>query len=77
MDYGESGSNLYPHPSGGHCSITEKSFAYQPRSAKAANVQYNRNGLLSSYEGADGLKNGTSVQPVTTWWQLPSRANAA
>ena len=36
----------------------EKSFAYQPRSAKQPIVQYNRNGLLSSYEGADGLKTG-------------------
>ncbi len=34
------------------------SFSYQPRSAKTPIVQYNRNGLLRSYEGADGLKTG-------------------
>ena len=36
----------------------EKSFSYQPRSQNKPIVQYNRNGLLSSFEGADGLKTG-------------------
>lgn len=36
----------------------EKTFGYQPRSAKAPIVQNNRNGLLWSYEGTDGLKTG-------------------
>lgn len=36
----------------------QKSFAYQPRSQKQPIVQYNRNGLLGTYEGADGLKTG-------------------
>lgn len=36
----------------------ERSFAYQPRSQKQPIVQYNRNGLLTSFEGADGLKTG-------------------
>lgn len=34
------------------------SFAYQPRSSKSPIVQNNRNGLLHSFEGADGLKTG-------------------
>lgn len=36
----------------------EKSFSYKPRSSKVPIVQNNRNGLLWSYEGADGLKTG-------------------
>lgn len=36
----------------------ERSFSYQPRSQKKPIVQYNRNGLLNSFEGADGLKTG-------------------
>lgn len=34
------------------------SFSYQPRSSRQPIVQTNRNGLLRSYEGADGLKTG-------------------
>lgn len=34
------------------------SFSYQPRSAKTPIVQNNRNGLLRTFEGADGLKTG-------------------
>ena len=34
------------------------SFSYQPRSSSNPIVQSNRNGLLQSYEGADGLKTG-------------------
>lgn len=34
------------------------SFSYQPRSSSTPIVQSNRNGLLRSYEGADGLKTG-------------------
>lgn len=34
------------------------SFSYQPRSSSNPIVQSNRNGLLRSYEGADGLKTG-------------------
>ena len=34
------------------------SFSYQPRSSRTPIVQSNRNGLLRSYEGADGLKTG-------------------
>lgn len=36
----------------------QESFAYQPRSSKTPIVQMNRNGLLRTYEGADGLKTG-------------------
>lgn len=36
----------------------ELSFSYQPRSSRNPIVQYNRNGLLRTYEGADGLKTG-------------------
>ncbi|NLM40610.1 MAG: D-alanyl-D-alanine carboxypeptidase [Firmicutes bacterium] len=36
----------------------ERSFSYQPRSQKQPIVQYNRNGLLGSFDGADGLKTG-------------------
>jgi D-alanyl-D-alanine carboxypeptidase (penicillin-binding protein 5/6) len=34
------------------------SFGYQPRSSSSPIVQSNRNGLLRTYEGADGLKTG-------------------
>jgi D-alanyl-D-alanine carboxypeptidase (penicillin-binding protein 5/6) len=34
------------------------SFSYQPRSSSSPIVQTNRNGLLRSFEGADGLKTG-------------------
>ena len=34
------------------------SFSYQPRSSNTPIVQSNRNGLLRTYEGADGLKTG-------------------
>lgn len=34
------------------------SFSYQPRSSRQPIVQTNRNGLLRTYEGADGLKTG-------------------
>ncbi|HKM17691.1 MAG TPA: D-alanyl-D-alanine carboxypeptidase family protein, partial [Limnochordia bacterium] len=37
---------------------SQLSFAYQPRSSRNPIVQGNRNGLLRSYEGADGLKTG-------------------
>lgn len=36
----------------------QMSFSYQPRSSKQPIVQTNRNGLLRTYEGADGLKTG-------------------
>lgn len=36
----------------------ELSFSYQPRSSRNPIVQYNRNGLLRTFEGADGLKTG-------------------
>lgn len=36
----------------------ELSFGYQPRSSSTPIVQSNRNGLLRTYEGADGLKTG-------------------
>jgi len=36
----------------------EPSFSYQPRSSRTPIVQHNRNGLLRTYEGADGLKTG-------------------
>lgn len=36
----------------------EPFFAYQPRSAKSPIQQSNRNGLLRTFEGADGLKTG-------------------
>lgn len=36
----------------------QTSFSYQPRSSKQPITQPNRNGLLKSYEGADGLKTG-------------------
>ena len=36
----------------------ESSFSYQPRSSRTPIVQTNRNGLLRTYEGADGLKTG-------------------
>ncbi len=36
----------------------KQSFSYQPRSSRQPIVQTNRNGLLRSYEGADGLKTG-------------------
>ncbi|HHY10883.1 MAG TPA: D-alanyl-D-alanine carboxypeptidase [Firmicutes bacterium] len=36
----------------------EPFFAYQPRSAKSPIKQGNRNGLLKTFEGADGLKTG-------------------
>ncbi len=36
----------------------QKSFSYQPRSSKTPIVQSNRNGLLNSFNGADGLKTG-------------------
>ncbi|NMA62092.1 MAG: D-alanyl-D-alanine carboxypeptidase [Firmicutes bacterium] len=36
----------------------QESFSYQPRSSKTPIVQPNRNGLLRSFEGADGLKTG-------------------
>ncbi|NLJ80624.1 MAG: D-alanyl-D-alanine carboxypeptidase [Firmicutes bacterium] len=36
----------------------QPSFAYQPRSAQVPIEQPNRNGLLRSFEGADGLKTG-------------------
>lgn len=36
----------------------ELTFSYQPRSSKTPIVQYNRNGLLRTYEGADGMKTG-------------------
>ena len=36
----------------------EPSFSYHPRSSSQPIVQANRNGLLRSYEGADGLKTG-------------------
>lgn len=35
-----------------------RSFGYQPRSSKQPIIQPNRNGLLLSYDGADGLKTG-------------------
>lgn len=37
---------------------SQLSFSYQPKSSKNPIVQTNRNGLLRSYEGADGLKTG-------------------
>ncbi|HOB08405.1 MAG: D-alanyl-D-alanine carboxypeptidase family protein [Limnochordia bacterium] len=37
---------------------SQLSFSYQPRSSRNPIVQANRNGLLKSYEGADGLKTG-------------------
>lgn len=36
----------------------QTSFSYQPRSSKQPIIQANRNGLLRSYDGADGLKTG-------------------
>ncbi|NLL48944.1 MAG: D-alanyl-D-alanine carboxypeptidase [Firmicutes bacterium] len=36
----------------------QQSFSYQPRSSSNPIVQSNRNGLLRSFEGADGLKTG-------------------
>lgn len=36
----------------------QESFSYKPRSSKTPIVQPNRNGLLRTYEGADGLKTG-------------------
>lgn len=36
----------------------QRSFSYQPRSSSKPIVQTNRNGLLNSYDGADGLKTG-------------------
>lgn len=36
----------------------QPSFSYHPRSSDTPIVQANRNGLLRSYEGADGLKTG-------------------
>ncbi len=36
----------------------QTSFSYQPRSSSQPIVQTNRNGLLRTYEGADGLKTG-------------------
>jgi D-alanyl-D-alanine carboxypeptidase (penicillin-binding protein 5/6) len=36
----------------------QESFSYQPRSSKQPIVQMNRNGLLRTFEGADGLKTG-------------------
>lgn len=36
----------------------ERSFSYQPRSQNKPILQYNRNGMLGSFEGADGLKTG-------------------
>lgn len=36
----------------------EETFSYQPRSSRTPIKQTNRNGLLRSYEGADGLKTG-------------------
>lgn len=36
----------------------QKSFSYQPRSSSQPIVQTNRNGLLRTFEGADGLKTG-------------------
>lgn len=36
----------------------QKTFSYQPRSSKNPIVQSNRNGLLNSFSGADGLKTG-------------------
>lgn len=36
----------------------ERSFSYQPRSQKQPILQYNRNGLLGTFDGADGLKTG-------------------
>lgn len=36
----------------------QSSFSYQPRSSRTPITQTNRNGLLRSYEGADGLKTG-------------------
>ncbi len=36
----------------------QPSFSYHPRSSKNPIVQNNRNGLLRTYEGADGLKTG-------------------
>lgn len=36
----------------------QESFSYKPRSSKTPIVQTNRNGLLRSFEGADGLKTG-------------------
>ncbi|NMB20432.1 MAG: D-alanyl-D-alanine carboxypeptidase [Firmicutes bacterium] len=36
----------------------QRSFSYQPRSSSSPIVQTNRNGLLRSFEGADGLKTG-------------------
>ena len=36
----------------------QMSFSYQPRSSKTPIVQANRNGLLRTYDGADGLKTG-------------------
>lgn len=37
---------------------SQRSFSYKPRSSANPIVQSNRNGLLKSYEGADGLKTG-------------------